>query len=67
MFEGVLAWVDRGRVPWESLAAQGLGLPHAKPGAWRTWVCTEWVEWEGMTLHWAHVVVAAVVRMRRSE
>ena len=68
LYEAVIMMVGCGRVNWDALVAKGLGLPVGKPPEWRRWIRTRWgEETEGMTLHWAHVVMASVVAMRWGE
>ena len=58
-----------GRIGWQGLAQQDLGLPAARPDhAWAQWVGERWgPEDDGLTIQHGHVVLACVVAMRGVE
>ena len=68
-YEAVLAFVAAGRIGWQELAQQDLGLPAARPDhAWAQWVGERWgPEDDGLTIQHGHVVLACVVAMRGVE
>ena len=68
-YEAVLAFVAAGRIGWQGLAQQDLGLPVARPDhGWAQWVSERWgAEDDGLTLQHGHVVLACVVAMRGVE